>query len=271
VYDPAVNVAALLGNYTHIPDGFDFHAGWLAPWIGSTGAVCVGGGLDFNGIVYADTQCYDIAAGGFNPPNADLGPLPEPWLGMADMEKEHDEDFQLWIANGADAVIVQLQRSAYFSLMSGGFAYGPDPVYSAFRVEGDNQLGEIYVVDGSDIVGFNPCTQHEQLVQCGPCCTPPTISGLPDVIIDHTTSLPVQIDLWAYAADAETPVSGLTYTIEGAPSPGAGVSIVGNRWLTVNPSTSWCGYADVTVRVTDPCGLWDNDTFRMGVTWSCQG
>jgi C1A family cysteine protease len=101
--------------------------------------------------------------------------------------------------------------------------------------------------------------------------TPPTISGLPDAIVDHTTSLPVQIDLWAYASDAETPDSGLTYTIEGSPPPGAGVTIAGNRWLTVNPSASWCGYTDVTVRVTDPGGLWDNDTFRVAVSWSCPG
>jgi hypothetical protein len=101
--------------------------------------------------------------------------------------------------------------------------------------------------------------------------TAPSISGLPDVIVNHTTILPVSIDLWAYALDTETPDSGLTYTIEGAPPPGAGVSIVGNRWLTINPSTSWCGYTDVTVRVTDPGGLWDNDTLRVAVTWSCQG
>jgi uncharacterized repeat protein (TIGR01451 family) len=101
--------------------------------------------------------------------------------------------------------------------------------------------------------------------------TPPTISGLPNVIVDHTTSLPVTIDLWAYAWDNETPDSGLAFTIEGSPPSGAGVSIVGNRWLTVHPSAQWCGYADLTVRVTDPGGLWDNDTFRVAVSWSCQG
>jgi hypothetical protein len=100
---------------------------------------------------------------------------------------------------------------------------------------------------------------------------PPDISGVPDVIVDHTTSLPVAIDLWAYASDFPTPDSGLTYTIEGSPPAGAGVSIVDNRWLIIDPSTSWCGYTDVTLRVTDPGGLWDNDRFRVAVTWSCQG
>ena len=167
-YHPDTNTAALLGNFTHIPAGFDFHAGWFVPWIGAAGAVCVGGGVDFNDVVYADTQCYDIAAATFNPPNADLGPLPEPWWGMADMEKEHDGDPQLWIANGIDAVGFLLQRSAYFSLAAGAFAYGPDPAYSVYRVEGDNQLGNIYVVDGST-GGLNPSTLHEQLVQCPDC------------------------------------------------------------------------------------------------------
>jgi hypothetical protein len=100
---------------------------------------------------------------------------------------------------------------------------------------------------------------------------PPTLSGLPDQIIDHTTSLPATIDLWTYASDAETPVSGLTYTIEGTPPAGAGVTIVGNRYVHVNPSAYWCGYTDVTIRVTDPGGLWDTDTFRVAVTWSCLG
>ena len=101
--------------------------------------------------------------------------------------------------------------------------------------------------------------------------TPPTLSGLPDQIIDHTTNLPAMIDLWTYAWDAETPVSGLTYTIEGTPPAGAGVTIVGNQYVHVNPSAYWCGRTDVTIRVTDPGGLWDTDTFRVAVTWSCLG
>jgi hypothetical protein len=31
------------------------------------------------------------------------------------------------------------------------------------------------------------------------------------------------------------------------------------------------GGTDVTVRATDPGGLWDEDTFRVAVTWSCPG
>jgi hypothetical protein len=101
--------------------------------------------------------------------------------------------------------------------------------------------------------------------------TPPTLSGLPNQIIDHTTSLPATIDLWAYASDDETPVSGLIYTVSNTPPAGAGVTLGDNRYVTIHPSTTWCGGADVTIRVTDPGGWWDSDTFRVAVTWSCPG
>lgn len=101
--------------------------------------------------------------------------------------------------------------------------------------------------------------------------TAPLLLALPDVNIDQTTSLPVTIDLWAYAVDAESLDSNLAYTIVGTPPSGAGISIVGNRWLTINPSPDWCPYTTATVRVTDPGGLWDADTFSVSVNWSCRG
>jgi YVTN family beta-propeller protein len=101
--------------------------------------------------------------------------------------------------------------------------------------------------------------------------TPPTFSDLPNVVVDETVSLPATVDLWSYASDIETPDSGLTFSIEGLPPAGAGVTLTGNRYLNANPSTDWCGYVDVTVRVTDPGGLWDEDTSRVAVTWSCKG
>jgi uncharacterized repeat protein (TIGR01451 family) len=104
-----------------------------------------------------------------------------------------------------------------------------------------------------------------------PANTSPVLSDLPNQIFDQTTSPTSTIDLWAYAWDAQTPTDALTYTIEGAPPAGAGVTLDGNRYVTVNPSTDWCGRTDVTIRVTDPGGLWDSDIFRVAVTWSCQG
>jgi len=83
--------------------------------------------------------------------------------------------------------------------------------------------------------------------------------------------LPSTIDLGDCIADAESPAEELTCTIEGTPPAGAGVTLDGCYSSTVDPSPDWCGYADVTIRVTDPGGLWDEDTFRVAVTWSCQG
>jgi hypothetical protein len=100
--------------------------------------------------------------------------------------------------------------------------------------------------------------------------TPPTLSGLPDQVFTHATGPTSTIDLWAYAQDPETPVDQLTYTISGTPPSGAGVTLPDNRTVHVEPSTAWCSHTDVTIRATDPEGLWDEDTFRVAVTWSCQ-
>ena len=104
-----------------------------------------------------------------------------------------------------------------------------------------------------------------------PTNTAPTLSGLPDLVFDQGNLPPGTVDLWAYASDPETTDDGLTYTLEDTPPAGAGVTLSDNRTITANPSTDWCGYVDITARVTDPGGLWDEDTFRVEVTWSCQG
>ena len=102
-------------------------------------------------------------------------------------------------------------------------------------------------------------------------CAPPTLAGLPDQLFTETTSQTSTIDLWDYAWDTQTPTDVLTYTIEGTPPAGAGVTLADNRTVTVDPSPNWCGGTDVTVRATDPGGLWGEDTFRVAVSWSCLG
>jgi hypothetical protein len=95
--------------------------------------------------------------------------------------------------------------------------------------------------------------------------TPPVISGLPDQQVPVNGSQPGAIDLWAYASDAESPDSELMFAIDNAPASGAGVSISGNRYIDINPTTGWSGQTDVRIRVTDPGALWDTDTFRVTV------
>ncbi|HHY55949.1 MAG TPA: hypothetical protein GYA08_10985, partial [Chloroflexi bacterium] len=230
-YDPATNTATLLGNFTHIPAGFNFHAGWYAPWIGASGGICVGGGIDSASNVYADTQCYDIAAGKFNLPNADLGPLPEPWYGMADAEKLHAGDRQLWLANGMNVSGTLLQRSAYFSRATGRFLYGPDPAYAVYRTEGDTVDGNLYVVDGSR-EGVSPTAWHEQLLQCPVC--------------DDGVSLAKSGPEWAYSGNVVsytiviTRPSWITGTAQLVDALPAGVEFVGG--LSASYGNAW--YSD---------------------------
>ena len=59
------------------------------------------------------------------------------------------------------------------------------------------------------------------------------------------------IDLWAYAYDEETADSGLFYSILSSTNAQAGVNVVSNRYITVNPATNWSGTSTVTVQVSD--------------------
>ena len=104
------------------------------------------------------------------------------------------------------------------------------------------------------------------VVTVTPVNDPPAISGLPDrtVLEDHSWNN--AIDLWAYTYDPETADSGLTFSITGNTNANCGVSIDSNRYIDINPASGWHGYSDVTVRATDPSGLWSADTFRITVT-----
>ena len=99
-YRPGENITILLGDLAYHAASFHFHASWYVPWVGAGGAICVAGGIDLNGEVIRDTQCYDLATHAFNPLNADLGQLPEPWWGVADGWKIHNGPHQIWIAAG---------------------------------------------------------------------------------------------------------------------------------------------------------------------------
>jgi subtilisin family serine protease len=94
----------------------------------------------------------------------------------------------------------------------------------------------------------------------------PVIAGLPDQPLPVDTSLDNAIDLWAYASDTESPDSDLTFTIDNSPDPSAGVSIDSNRYIDINPVSGWTGQTNVTIRVADPGGLSDTDTFQVTVT-----
>ncbi len=114
--------------------------------------------------------------------------------------------------------------------------------------------GDLYVLDSFQVI----VTDTES--------TPPTIAGLPnqEVLVNEIKNN--VIDLWAYAADAESPDDALTFSIDNLPDPSAGVSIDSNRYIDISPATDWMGETDIVIRVNDPVGLSGRDTFHATIT-----
>jgi hypothetical protein len=168
VYYPAnPGVGSYLGNF---PDShpFNFHASWYVPWVGAQGSICVAGGIDFNSQINDATQCYDLATSSFRTPNADLGPLPEPWWGMADGWQVYQGQYQIWMANGVAQDGSLLPISVYASATSGGFQPGPDVPIALYRGEGDGWVDSFYMIDGSE-GGFSYSFHNQLLVRCPEC------------------------------------------------------------------------------------------------------
>jgi hypothetical protein len=168
-YDPASNVSVYLGAFP-ADIWFGFHASWFVPWIGDEGAICIGGGIDHNSKsdVAAATQCYDLKTGQFRAANADLGPLPEPWWGMADGWAVHDGRYQIWIANGVNRNGALIQASAYADETTGGFVYGPQPPVALYRLEGAGWDGQFLAEQGA--AGSFSYSAHNHLLARCPTC-----------------------------------------------------------------------------------------------------
>lgn len=147
---------------------FNFHASWYVPWVSEAGAICVAGGIDHNQQIVNSTQCYDIGTQQFNERDADLGPLPEPWWGMADGWQMYQGQYQIWMANGVAQDGTLLPISAYASATSGGFQYGPEVPVGLYRVEGDGWVDRFFMIGGAK-GGFNYSRYNQLLVQCPWC------------------------------------------------------------------------------------------------------
>ena len=169
VYYPASNAGAYL---SHFPADvwFNFHASWYVPWLGNKGAICIGGGIDHKSQINASTQCYDLDTGAFGNLNADLGPLPEPWWGMADGWQVDNGQYQIWLANGVAENGTLLPASAYASADTSGFISGPDLPVGLYRLEGDGWNGQFYTLQGA-AGGFSYSAYNQLLVRC-PTCYP---------------------------------------------------------------------------------------------------
>lgn len=118
---------------------------------------------------------------------------------------------------------------------------------------------EIWCTDGLTTVG------DTFIVTVTAVNDPPLIQGLPDLTLDEDTSLSQAINLSKRTTDPETASHLLSYSITGNTNPSCGVSIVSSYYVSVNPVANWFGISDVTIRATDPQGLWSEDTFRITV------
>jgi hypothetical protein len=167
-YDPAGNDIAHVGHFADSGIVFSFHASWYVPWIGDDGGICVAGGADHNHYIHTATQCYDIGDNSFNAVNADLGPLPEPWWGMADGWLMNYGEYQIWMANGVAQDGTLLPSSMYASETSGGFQPGPHVPISMYRGEGTGHPKGLFLLTGSK-GGFWYSHTNLVLAQCPWC------------------------------------------------------------------------------------------------------
>ncbi len=93
--------------------------------------------------------------------------------------------------------------------------------------------------------------------------TAPTFSSIPTQLVLMNSNNNNLVDLYAYADDAESADSALTFSITNTPNVDAGVSLDNNRYISINPVNSWTGTTTVAVRVTDPKGLSADTTFSV--------
>jgi len=98
-----------------------------------------------------------------------------------------------------------------------------------------------------------------------PVNDPPVISHLPYTTVNEDGSLTHVINLNLFTTDPETLPPSLTYTMVGNTNPSCGVTLVSSYYININPAANWFGTSDITIRATDPQGLWDEDTFRVNV------
>lgn len=94
--------------------------------------------------------------------------------------------------------------------------------------------------------------------------TPPLITGLPDQVLPMNGELSPMIDLWNYAADAESADDAmLEFDVIGGIPLNPGVSIYNTHYLSISLQNGWEGYADITIQVSDPDSATDTDVFRV--------
>ena len=147
--------------------------------------------------------------------------------------------------------------------------YEDDNVSYQFQT---SDIGERYIIVKSDYeYDLSEEIEDNNVSYIGPFNIvaldfPPSISGLPDKTISEDNYLNNAIDLWSFANDQETVDSDLVFIIFNSPDPNVGVRIDQNRYIDIDPFPNWSGETDVEIKVIDPQGKSDTDTFRVTVT-----
>ncbi len=95
--------------------------------------------------------------------------------------------------------------------------------------------------------------------------TTPAISVLPNQVIAQNSTHSQAIDLWAFTHDAYSPDDQLHFSIDNTPHPDAGIRIVDNRYISLQPITNWTGQTTVTIRVTTPYAQTKTSQFTVTV------
>jgi uncharacterized repeat protein (TIGR01451 family) len=209
VYDPVSN--SWMAPLPNFAGPRDFHSAWVfnRPSDGHD-LLCVAGGVDAASVAYSDTECYDFTLAAWNPPNADLGPLPGglDWWGMGYANLNGD---QLWMISGIIAGGAVSDQAWYYDTNVGGWIDGgPIATGGYYRTAATTLLGEVYKIGGSTGgFAYSGLADRNQLGVC-PLCA--------DVAITKDNGV-----------DSVVPGTAVTYTITAAnigPEDAPGTSVI---------------------------------------------
>ncbi|MFP4394550.1 MAG: S8 family serine peptidase, partial [Anaerolineales bacterium] len=178
------------------------------------------------------------------------------------------------LVNDLDLEVIGPDSTSYYG-NSGAYATG----HGCLRNDQWDQCNNVEsVIIPSAAAGSYTVRVHAQNVPNGPqpfalaasanlgtSNAAPTLSGLPDQILNAGQTLDNAIDLHNYADDAEDDVADLTFSVISALPTGLNVQIDGNRYVDITATVGFAGAAAVEIQVEDTDGLTASDAFTVTV------
>ena len=95
--------------------------------------------------------------------------------------------------------------------------------------------------------------------------TPPTLNPLPVLLTAVAEPTHPTVDLWPYAFDYQTPSHQLLFEIRSVTQTAVNLTLLSNRYLTLDPEPGWVGTAQAVVRVTDSDQMFAERTVQIVV------